>query len=96
MEREYKDEEVIWDRLKVAVDGVKSMRCEGGWYYENSWVRREKMIYRAAQRTYPLVVRLVKCFVYGWMMQEPVHPINTVVGEKQEADDDNDVSKICD
>ena len=28
MEREYEDEEMIWDGLKIAVDGGESMRCE--------------------------------------------------------------------
>jgi hypothetical protein len=28
MEREDEDEEVIWDRLQIAIDGVESMRAE--------------------------------------------------------------------
>lgn len=84
MQGEKENEDVVRERLQVSVQGVESVRCEGGRDWWNRQLASQVRNKIAKRRTEPFVVGLVQPLVANRVVLPPVNPINTVVGERQE------------
>lgn len=88
MEGEDEDEDMVGQRLQVAVKGMERVRREGSGNYTTEKAQRKSegvayMCSKTKIHTNPLVMRFVQPLVEHGKMLPTVDPVNTVIREDQ-------------
>ena len=73
---------VVGNRLEIAVNGMKRMRCKR----RRDWGQQFSLIQGQTGRlTDPFVMGLVEDFIEYWEMKPAMNPVNTIVRKQEEA-----------